>query len=103
MKSRSIFKTNVIGTPVLLECCKKYNVKRYHQVSTDEVYEDLPLDRPDLSFTEKSSFKTPSPPYSASKQVQTLLVHHTKERINLPATISRCSNNYGPYHFPGKT
>ena len=93
--------TNIRGTSVLLECCKKYNVKRYHQVSTDEVYGDLPLDRPDLSFTEKSPLR-PSSPYSVSKTSADLLVLSYFRTYKLPVTISRCSNNYGPYHFPEK-
>ena len=93
--------TNIRGTSVLLECCKKYNVKRYHQISTDEVYGDLPLDRPDLSFTEKSPLR-PSSPYSVSKTSADLLVLSYFKTYKLPVTISRCSNNYGPYHFPEK-
>ena len=93
--------TNIMGTSVLLECCKKYNVKRYHQVSTDEVYGDLPLDRPDLSFTEKSPLR-PSSPYSVSKTSADLLVLSYFRTYKLQVTISRCSNNYGPYHFPEK-
>ena len=71
-------RTNVMGTTTLLDACNKYGIKRYHQVSTDEVYGDLPLDRPDLFV---------------------LAYHRT---YGLPVTISRCSNNYGPYHFPEK-
>ena len=93
--------TNIRGTSVLLECCKKYNVKRYHQISTDEVYGDLPLDRPDLSFTEKRPLR-PSSPYSVSKTSADLLVLSYFRTYKLPVTISRCSNNYGPYHFPEK-
>ena len=93
--------TNIMGTSVLLECCKKYNVKRYHHVSTDEVYGDLPLDRPDLSFTEKSPLR-PSSPYSVSKTSADLLVLSYFRTYKLQVTISRCSNNYGPYHFPEK-
>lgn len=93
--------TNIKGTSVLLECCKKYNIKRYHQISTDEVYGDLPLDRAELSFTEESPLK-PSSPYSASKTSADLLVLAYFRTYKLPVTISRCSNNYGPYHFPEK-
>lgn len=93
--------TNIKGTSILLECCKKYNIKRYHQISTDEVYGDLPLDRKDLSFTEESALK-PSSPYSASKTSADLLVLSYFRTYKLPITISRCSNNYGPYHFPEK-
>ena len=93
--------TNIRGTSVLLECCKKYNIKRYHQISTDEVYGDLPLDRTDLSFKEESPLK-PSSPYSVSKTSADLLVLSYFRTYKLPVTISRCSNNYGPYHFPEK-
>ena len=93
--------TNVIGTSVLMDACRKYGIKRYHQVSTDEVYGDLPLDRPDLLFTENTSIHTSSP-YSASKASADLLVLAYHRTFKLPITISRCSNNYGPYHFPEK-
>lgn len=93
--------TNIMGTQVLMEACRKYNVGRYHQVSTDEVYGDLPLDRPDLFFTEKTPIHTSSP-YSASKASADLLVLAYYRTFKLPVTISRCSNNYGPYHFPEK-
>ena len=93
--------TNIIGTHVLLDTCRKYGIKRYHQVSTDEVYGDLPLDRPDLLFTEETPIHTSSP-YSASKASADLLVMAYHRTYGLPATISRCSNNYGPYHFPEK-
>ena len=94
-------KTNVIGTGVLMDACRKYGIKRYHQVSTDEVYGDLPLDRPDLFFTEATPLHTSSP-YSASKAGADLLVLAYHRTYGLPVTISRCSNNYGPYHFPEK-
>lgn len=94
-------KTNVMGTQVMLDACRKYGIKRYHQVSTDEVYGDLPLDRSDLFFTEETPLCTSSP-YSASKASADLLVHAYHKTYNLPATISRCSNNYGPYQFPEK-
>ncbi len=93
--------TNVMGTQVLLDASRKFGVKRYHQVSTDEVYGDLPLDRPDLFFTETSPIRTSSP-YSASKAGADLLVLSYYRTFKLPVTISRCSNNYGPYHFPEK-
>jgi dTDP-glucose 4,6-dehydratase len=93
--------TNVLGTQVLLDMAKKYQVKRYHQVSTDEVYGDLPLDRKDLFFTESTPIHTSSP-YSASKASSDLLVQAYHRTYKLPITISRCSNNYGPYHFPEK-
>ena len=93
--------TNVIGTSVLLDACRRYGIDRYHQVSTDEVYGDLPLDRPDLFFTEKTNLKTSSP-YSASKAGADLLVMAYHRTYKIPTTISRCSNNYGPYHFPEK-
>lgn len=93
--------TNVIGTSVLMDACHKYGNIRYHQVSTDEVYGDLPLDRPDLFFTETTPLHTSSP-YSASKASADLLVQAYYRTYKLPVTISRCSNNYGPYHFPEK-
>lgn len=93
--------TNVIGTSVLLDACRKYGNIRYHQVSTDEVYGDLPLDRPDLFFTEETPLHTSSP-YSASKASADLLVLAYHRTFGVPVTISRCSNNYGPYHFPEK-
>ena len=93
--------TNIIGTQVLMDACRKYGIVRYHQVSTDEVYGDLPLDRPDLFFLETTPIHTSSP-YSASKASADLLVQAYHRTFKLPATISRCSNNYGPYHFPEK-
>ncbi|MBR6784283.1 MAG: dTDP-glucose 4,6-dehydratase [Clostridia bacterium] len=93
--------TNIIGTSVLLDACRKYGIDRYHQVSTDEVYGDLPLDRPDLFFTETTPLHTSSP-YSSSKAAADLLTLSYHRTYGLPVTISRCSNNYGPYHFPEK-
>lgn len=98
----SIFvKTNVMGTVVLLDACRTYGVKRFHQVSTDEVYGDLPLDRPDLFFTEETPLHTSSP-YSSSKASADLFVMAYYRTYGMPVTISRCSNNYGPYQFPEK-
>ena len=94
-------RTNIIGTEVLMDACLKYNVKRYHQVSTDEVYGDLPLDRKDLFFTEETPLHTSSP-YSSSKASADLLVNAYHRTYGLATTISRCSNNYGPYQFPEK-
>ena len=94
-------RTNVLGTQVLMDACRKYGIKRYHQVSTDEVYGDLPLDRPDLFFTEETPIHTSSP-YSASKASADLLVLAYHRTFGLPVSITRCSNNYGPYHFPEK-
>ena len=94
-------KTNILGTQVLMDASLKTGVKRYHQVSTDEVYGDLPLDKPDLFFTEETPIHTSSP-YSASKASADLLVQAYNRTFGLPITISRCSNNYGPYHFPEK-
>ena len=94
-------RTNIMGTQVLMDACLKYDVPRYHQVSTDEVYGDLPLDRPDMLFTEQTPIHTSSP-YSASKASADLLVQAYHRTFGLPATISRCSNNYGPYQFPEK-
>ena len=93
--------TNIIGTATMMDACRKYGVQRYHQVSTDEVYGDLPLDRPDLFFTEETPIHTSSP-YSSSKAGADLLVLAYHRTYGLPVTISRCSNNYGPYHFPEK-
>jgi len=93
--------TNVIGTGVLLDACRKYGVARFHQVSTDEVYGDLPLERTDLFFTEETPLHTSSP-YSASKASADLLTLAYFRTFHLPVTLSRCSNNYGPYHFPEK-
>ena len=91
--------TNIKGTAVLMDACRKYGIMRYHQVSTDEVYGDLPLDRPDLFFTEDTPIHTSSP-YSSSKAGADLLVMAYHRTYGLPVTISCCSNNYGPYHFP---
>lgn len=93
--------TNIMGVQVLMDACRRFGIKRYHQVSTDEVYGDLPLDRPDLLFHEDTPLQTSSP-YSASKASADLLVHAYHRTFGLPVTISRCSNNYGPYHFPEK-
>ncbi len=93
--------TNILGTATLMDACRKFGVRRYHQVSTDEVYGDLPLERPDLFFTETTPLHTSSP-YSASKASADLLVLAYHRTYSLPVTISRCSNNYGPYHFPEK-
>ncbi len=94
-------RTNVQGTQTLLDASRQYGVKRFHQVSTDEVYGDLPLDRPDLFFTEQTPIHTSSP-YSASKAGADLLVLAYHRTYGMPVSISRCSNNYGPYHFPEK-
>ncbi|MBR2246822.1 MAG: dTDP-glucose 4,6-dehydratase [Bacilli bacterium] len=102
IKNPGIFlTTNIIGTQVLMDASRKYGIKRYHQVSTDEVYGDLPLDRPDLLFTEETPIHTSSP-YSSSKAGADLLVGAYHRTFGLPTTISRCSNNYGPYQFPEK-
>ena len=93
--------SNIIGVQTLMDACRKYDVKRYHQVSTDEVYGDLPLDRPDLLFHEDTPIHTSSP-YSASKASADLLVQAYHRTFKLPVTISRCSNNYGAYQFPEK-
>ncbi len=98
---RIFLETNILGTQTLMDAARKYGIKRYHQVSTDEVYGDLPLDRPDLFFTEDTPIHTSSP-YSASKASADLLVMAYHRTYGLPVTISRCSNNYGPYHFPEK-
>ena len=94
-------RVNILGTQTLMDACRKYGIKRFHQVSTDEVYGDLPLDRPDLFFTETTPLHASSP-YSASKASADLMVLAYFRTFKLPVTISRCSNNYGPYHFPEK-
>ncbi len=102
IENPSVFlQTNILGTQVLMDACRKYGVRRFHQVSTDEVYGDLPLDRPDLFFTEQTPLHTSSP-YSASKASADLLVLAYHRTYGLPVSISRCSNNYGPYQFPEK-
>lgn len=88
--------TNVIGTQTLMDACRKCGIKRFHQVSTDEVYGDLPLDRPDLKFTEESPIR-PSSPYAASKAAADMMVMAYARTFKVPVSISRCSNNYGPY------
>lgn len=93
--------TNIMGTAVMLDACRKYGVERFHQVSTDEVYGDLPLDRPELFFTEETPIHTSSP-YSSSKASADLLAMAYHRTYGLPVTVSRCSNNYGPYQFPEK-
>ena len=99
--TESFVRTNVMGTTTLLDACNRYGIQRYHQVSTDEVYGDLPLDRPDLFFTEETPLHTSSP-YSSSKASADLFVLAYYRTYGLPVTISRCSNNYGPFHFPEK-
>lgn len=94
-------RTNIIGTEVLMDACRAFGNVRFHQVSTDEVYGDLPLDRPDLFFTEQTPIHTSSP-YSSSKAGADLLALAYYRTYGLPVTVSRCSNNYGPYHFPEK-
>lgn len=93
--------TNIKGTAVLMDVCRKYGIQRFHQVSTDEVYGDLPIDKPELLFTEETSLRTSSP-YSSSKASADLLVLAYWRTYGLPVSISRCSNNYGPYQFPEK-
>lgn len=102
IKNPELFlKTNILGTQVLMDCSLKYKISRYHQISTDEVYGDLPLDKPELKFTEETPLHTSSP-YSASKASADLLVLAYYRTFGLPITISRCSNNYGPFQFPEK-
>ena len=93
--------TNIMGTQILMDACLHYGTQRFHQVSTHELYADLPLDRPDLLFVESTPLRASSP-YSASKAAADLLVGAYVRTFQLPATISRCSNNYGPYQFPEK-
>jgi len=97
----AFIKTNIIGTQTLLDTSREFSITRYHQVSTDEVYGDLPLDRPDLLFTEETPIHASSP-YSASKAGADLLCLAYSRTYKMPVTISRCSNNYGAYHFPEK-
>ncbi len=97
----AFLQTNIVGTGVLLDACVRYGITRFHQVSTDEVYGDLPPERPDLFFTEETPLK-PSSPYSASKAGADLLVMAYHRTFKLPVTISRCSNNYGPFQYPEK-
>lgn len=92
--------TNIVGTQVLLDCAKKFNITKHLQVSTDEVYGDLDFD-PTTFFTEQTPLN-PSSPYSASKAGADMLVLAYHETFGLPVNITRCSNNYGPYHFPEK-
>ena len=94
-------RTNVMGTAALMDACREFGIKRFHQVSTDEVYGDLPLDKPEMMFTETTPIQASSP-YSASKASADLLVLAYHRTYGLPVTISRCSNNYGPYHVPEK-
>lgn len=101
LNPQEFLETNIMGPQVLMDACKKHGIKRYHQVSTDEVYGDLPLDRPDLFFTENTNLHASSP-YSASKASADLVVMAYHRTYGLPVSISRCSNNYGPYHFPEK-
>lgn len=102
IESPEVFlRTNIVGTAVVMDACRRYGMIRYHQVSTDEVYGDLPLNQPDRFFTEETPLHTSSP-YSASKAAADLLVLAYHRTYALPVTISRCSNNYGPYHFPEK-
>ncbi len=101
MNPNVFLQTNILGTATLMNVCRKYGIARYHQISTDEVYGDLPIDRPDLFFTEDTPLHTSSP-YSSSKAGADLLVMAYHRTYGLPVTISRCSNNYGPYHFPEK-
>ena len=102
LKDPELFlRTNVLGTVCLMDACREFGIERYHQVSTDEVYGDLPLDRTDLFFNENYPIKTSSP-YSSSKGSADLFVLAYHRTFGLPVTISRCSNNYGPYHFPEK-
>ena len=101
MDSRPFIQTNVLGTQTLLDAAQQAKVRRFVHVSTDEVYGSLPLDRPDLRFTETSPIN-PSSPYAASKAASDLLVHAFHHTFGLDTVITRCSNNFGPYQFPEK-
>ena len=94
-------RTNIMGTAVLLDACREFRTDRFHQVSTDEVYGDLPLERPELRFTEETPLHASSP-YSASKASADMLTLAYYRTYGLPVTVSRCSNNYGPWQFPEK-
>lgn len=93
--------TNVVGTQVLLDVAKEMGIKRFHHVSTDEVFGTLSLDEPDKKFDEKTPY-SPHSPYSAAKAGSDHLVRAYYDTFGLPITISNCTNNYGPYHFPEK-
>lgn len=93
-------KTNVMGTQVLLDAAKQIGVEKFHHVSTDEVYGELAFD-PTTFFTEETQLQ-PNSPYSASKASSDLIVRAYHETFGLPVNITRCSNNYGPFHFPEK-
>lgn len=93
-------KTNVLGTQVLLEAAKSHAVKRFHHISTDEVFGSLSLDEKHI-FNEKTPYN-PRSPYSASKAASDHVVRAYYYTYNLPITITNCSNNYGPYMFPEK-
>lgn len=92
--------SNVLGTHVLLEAARKHNIKRFHHISTDEVFGDIPLEE-HWKFTEQTPYD-PSSPYAASKAASDHLVRSYGRTYNLPFTISNCSNNFGPYHYPEK-
>lgn len=101
IKNGKIFlETNLIGTKNLMDMCLKYNLKRYHQISTDEVYGDLDVN--DIKSFSEEDILNPSSPYSVSKASADMLVMSYFRTFNLPVTISRCSNNYGPYQYPEK-
>ena len=101
LSSGPFIQTNVVGTQVLLDAAKANSVERYLQVSTDEVYGTLPEDQPDVKFTEETPL-APNSPYSASKAAGDCLVRSYFHTFHMPVLITRCSNNYGPYHFPEK-
>jgi dTDP-glucose 4,6-dehydratase len=93
-------RTNIFGTQALLEAARQIGITKFVHISTDEVYGELNFD-PDLFFTEESPLQ-PNSPYSASKASSDLLVRAYNKTFKLPINITRCSNNYGPYHFPEK-
>ncbi len=92
--------TNIIGTQILLDACRKHGI-RFHQISTDEVYGDLPIEETDLFFSENTNL-SPSSPYSASKASADLITLSYYKTYRLPVTITRCSNNYGSHQYPEK-
>jgi dTDP-glucose 4,6-dehydratase len=101
MDSGPFVHTNIVGTQVLLDVARSRGVEKFLQVSTDEVYGSLPEDRPEIKFTEETPL-APNSPYSASKAAADCLVRSYFHTFHMPVLITRCSNNYGPYHFPEK-
>ncbi len=99
--STPFVRTNVLGTQVLLDVARQTGLNRFVHVSTDEVYGELPLDTPDVRFTEDTPIQ-PNSPYAASKAASDLLVRSFVRTFGMNCSITRCSNNFGPYQFPEK-